>query len=132
VFVARFRPIGVRFAAGLLPICGDKGRTVLTRLPGREVVVIESLHLPVQVSKNLGDGTCLDLLRGRLAAELGFRPFGLFLSYGHQQNEEDEPERGSGGDQDGGTTDLSGWKEPFWIWRDNGIGIAHYIFWLKR
>jgi hypothetical protein len=130
VFVDRFRPIGVRFAAGLLPICGGKRRTVLTRLLSREVVVIESLYLPVQVSKNLRDGTCLDLLRGRLAIELGLRSFGLFLPYGHQKDEEYETERGSGGDQDSGTADLSGWEKPFWIGRDNGIGIAHYIFWL--
>jgi hypothetical protein len=109
-------------------VCGGKWRTVLTRLLGREVVVIESLYLSLQVSKNLGDGAGFDLLRGGLAIELGFRPFGLLLPHGHQQDEEDEPERGSGGDQDGWAADLSGWKEPFWIGRNNGIGIAHYIF----
>jgi hypothetical protein len=107
------------------------GRTVLTRLLSREVVVIESLYLPVQVSKNLGDGAGFDFLRGGLAIELSLRPFGLLLPYGHKQNEEDEPERGSGGDQDSGAADLSGWKQPFWIGRNNGIGVAHYIFWLR-
>jgi hypothetical protein len=128
--IARLRPIGVPFATGHFPVCVGKGRTVLIRLPGRDVVVIKSLYLPVQVPKNLRDGAGLDFLRSRLAIELGLRPFSLFLPYGHQQNEEDEPEGGSGGDQDGGAADLSGWEEPFWIGRNNGIGVAHFIFWL--
>jgi hypothetical protein len=127
----RLRPIGVLSLTGLLLVYAVRGQTIPIRLPGRDVVVIELLYLPLQVSKNLGDGAGFDFLRGGLATELGFRPFGLFLPYGHQQNKEDEPERGSGGDQDSGAADLSGWKQPFWIGRNNGIGVAHYIFWLR-
>ncbi|PQJ26811.1 hypothetical protein BSZ35_17915 [Salinibacter sp. 10B] len=100
-------------------------------MPGRDVVVIKSIYLLVQVPKNLRDGARFNFLRRGLTAELGLRAFGAFFPYGHKQNEKYERKRGSGSEEHGRTADLSGGKETFWIGRNYGVGVAHYIFWLK-